>query len=98
MNTECHLYDARRTIFAITEQGGILNAAYRVNSNWDINGTVEALYDDNAFTAMSPRQVRHYRVHTKFRPASWATFTAAYNDMERHNNTKIRARLRCTVL
>jgi hypothetical protein len=36
---------------------------------------------------MSPRQVRHYRVHTRFRPTSWATITAAYNDMERHNNT-----------
>jgi hypothetical protein len=77
-----------RTIFAITEQGGILNAAYRVNSNWDINGTVEAMYDDNAFTTMSPRQLRHYRVHTKFRPAKWATFNASYTDMERHNNTQ----------
>lgn len=76
-----------RTIYDITEQGAILNAAYRVTNNWDINGSIEALYDDNAFTAMSPRQVRHYRVHTKFRPAKWATFTAAYNDMERHNNT-----------
>ncbi len=79
---------AARTIFAITEQGGILNAAYRVNSNWDINGTVEAMYDDNAFTTMSPRQLRHYRVHTKFRPAKWATFNASYTDMERHNNTQ----------
>ncbi len=77
-----------RTIFAITEQGGILNAAYRVTSNWDINGTVEAMYDDNAFTTMSPRQLRHYRVHTKFRPAKWATFNASYTDMERHNNTQ----------
>jgi hypothetical protein len=77
-----------RTIFAITEQGAILNASYRITSNWDINGTVEAMYDDNAFTTMSPRQLRHYRVHTKFRPAKWATFTAAYTDMERHNNTQ----------
>jgi hypothetical protein len=76
-----------RTTFAINENGGIFNAAYRVTSNWDINGSVEAIYDDNAFTAMSPRQVRHYRVHTKFRPEKWATFTAAFNDMERHNNT-----------
>ncbi|MGB0083046.1 MAG: hypothetical protein WBP90_16095 [Terracidiphilus sp.] len=77
-----------RTIFAITEQGGILNAAYRVTNNWDINGTVEAMYDDNAFTTMSPRQLRHYRVHTKFRPTNWATFNASYTDMERHNNTQ----------
>ncbi len=76
-----------RTVIAITENGGILNAAYRVTANWDINGTVEALYDDNAFTAMSPRQVRRYRIHTKFRPEKWAIFTAAYNELDRHNNT-----------
>jgi len=76
-----------RSTTAITENGVILNVAYRVTSNWDINGSVEALYDDNAFTAMSPRQVRHYRVHTKFRPEKWATISAAFNDMERHNNT-----------
>lgn len=77
-----------RTIFAITQQGGILNASYRVTSNWDLNGTVEAIYNDNAFTTMSPRQERHYRVHTKFRPAKWADFNASYTDMERHNNTQ----------
>ena len=88
INTGITVANPSRTIIAITENGGILNAAYRVTHNWDINGSVEALYDDNAFTAMSPRQVRHYRVHTKFRPEKWATFTAAFNDMERHNNTQ----------
>ncbi len=87
LNTAITAATPTRTIFAITEQGVILNAAYRVTSDWDINGTVEASYDDNAFTTMSPRQLRHYRVHTKFRPAKWALFTAAYTDMERHNNT-----------
>jgi hypothetical protein len=76
-----------RTLFAISEQGAILNASYRVTNNWDVNGSFEALYDDNAFTTMSPRQVRRYRVHTKFRPVKWAIFTAAYNDLEQHNNT-----------
>jgi len=88
INTGITSTNLTRSIIAITEQGGIFNASYRVNSNWNINGSVEALYDDNAFTAMSPRQIRHYRVHTKFRPAKWADFTAAYNDMERHNNTQ----------
>ena len=76
-----------RTTIAINENGGIFNAAYRVTANWDINGSVEAIYDDNAFTAMSPRQMLHYRIHTKVRPAKWASFTAAYNEMDRHNNT-----------
>ncbi len=71
----------------IHENGGIFNAALRPTANWNINGTVEALYDDNAFTPVGPRQTRHYRVHTLYRPKPWATLSGAYNDLERHNNT-----------
>jgi hypothetical protein len=71
----------------INQNGGIFNVALRPSTNWDINGTVEAIYDDNALTPVSPRETQHYRVHTKFRPMPWATFNAAYNDLERHNNT-----------
>ena len=87
LNTSVTSSTPDRTIFAIDENGGIFNAAYRVTSNWDINGTVEAMFDDNAFTAMSPRQAMHYRIHTKFRPSKWSLFTAAYYEMDRHNNT-----------
>jgi hypothetical protein len=71
----------------INEDGGIFNAAVRPFANWDINGSVEALYADNAFTPVGPRQTRHYRVHTMYRPKPWATISAAFNDLERHNNT-----------
>ena len=71
----------------IHENGGIFNAALRPANNWDLNGSVEALYNDNAFTPMGFRQLRHYRVHTLYRPKSWATVSGAYNDVERHNNT-----------
>ena len=71
----------------INENGGIFNAAWRPTNNWDVNGSVEALYDDNAFTPMGARQTRHYRVHTLYRPTTWATISGAYNDLERHNNT-----------
>jgi hypothetical protein len=71
----------------INENGGIFNAAVRPTSNWDINGTVEVAYADNAFTPVSPRQTRRFRVHTKYRPKPWATFTGAFSDLERHNNT-----------
>ena len=72
----------------INENGGIFNAALRPTDNWDVNGTVEMLYDDNAFTPVGPRQTKHYRVHTKYKPKPWATFSGAYNDLERHNNTE----------
>lgn len=71
----------------IHENGGIFNAALRPSKNWSLNGTVEVLYADNAFTPIGPRQTRHYRIHTKYRPKPWMTFTGAFNDLERHNNT-----------
>jgi hypothetical protein len=71
----------------INENGGIFNAAVRPTNDWDVNGTVEVLYDDNAFTPVGPRQTKHYRVHTLYRPKPWATLSGAFNDLERHNNT-----------
>ncbi len=71
----------------IHENGGILNAALHPANDWDVNGTVEIFYADNAFTAVGPRQTKHYRVHTLYKPRPWATFSGAYNDLERHNNT-----------
>jgi hypothetical protein len=71
----------------INQDGGIFSAAVRPSANWDINGSVEVLYADNAFTPVGARQTKHYRVHTKFRPKPWATISGAYNDQERHNNT-----------
>jgi hypothetical protein len=74
-------------IVTINENGGIFNAALRPTNHWDLNGSAEVLYDDNAFTPVGPRQTRHYRVHTTYKPKTWATFSGAYNDLERHNNT-----------
>ncbi len=71
----------------INENGGIFNAALRPTDHWDINGTAEVLYDDNAFTPVGPRQTKRFRVHTKFTPKPWATIWGSYNDQERHNNT-----------
>ncbi len=71
----------------INENAGIFNAALRPTNQWDINGTVEISYDDNAFTPMGARQLKHYRIHTLYRAKPWATFSGAFNDMERHNNT-----------
>jgi len=71
----------------IHENGGIFAAALRPAANWDLNGSVELLYRDNAFTPMGFRDLQHYRIHTLYRPRPWATVSGAYNDMESHNNT-----------
>ncbi len=75
------------TTYPINDNGAILAVATRPTNNWEINGSVEVLYADNVFTPVAPRELQHYRVHTMFRPKSWATISGAYNDLERHNNT-----------
>ena len=73
--------------FAIYEDGGTFGVNVQPANNWNINGSVELLYADNVLTPVAPRQLQHYRIHTTYRPQTWATFSAAYNDLERHNNT-----------
>jgi len=71
----------------IHESGGVFTTALRPATNWSINGSFEAMYNDNAITPAGFRQLRHYRVHTLYRPKPWATVSGAFNDLERHNNT-----------
>ena len=75
------------SLITINENGGIFNAALRPTDRWNLNGTVEIFYDDNAFTPVSPRQTKIYRVHSLYRPRTWASVTTSYLDTERHNNT-----------
>lgn len=71
----------------IDENGAIVSLALRPTNKWSINGSVEALYADNAFTPVGARQTRRYRLHTMYKPRPWATISGAWNDFERHNNT-----------
>jgi hypothetical protein len=67
--------------------GGIFTAALRPSDHWNVNGSVEVLYNDNAFTPVSPRELQHYRVHTIYKPRPWLTVSGVLNDLERRNNT-----------
>ena len=73
--------------YTINENGGTFGVAVQPANNWNINGSVEVLYADNVLTPVAPRELQHYRIHTTYRPKTWATFSGAYNDLERHNNT-----------
>jgi len=84
-NTTGYLVGA--TDYTINENGGTFGVALRPTNNWSINGSVEVLYADNVLTPVAPRELQHYRIHTRYRPRKWATISAAYNDLERHNNT-----------
>jgi hypothetical protein len=71
----------------INENAGVFNGVVRPAKNWDLNGSVEIGYYDNAFTTVLPRQLKQYRVHTIYKAKSWATVSGSYSDRERHNNT-----------
>jgi hypothetical protein len=73
--------------YTINENGGTFGVAVQPANNWNINGSIEVLYADNVLTPVAPRELQHYRIHTAYRPKTWATFSGAYNDLERHNNT-----------
>ncbi|MDP9052369.1 MAG: hypothetical protein M3O31_16855 [Acidobacteriota bacterium] len=71
----------------INENAGVFTAALHPAKHWDLNGSAEIGYADNAFTAVGQRQFRTFRMHTLYRPTGWATFTGSISDRERHNNT-----------
>jgi hypothetical protein len=73
--------------YTINENGGTFGVAMQPMNNLKVNASVEVLYADNVLTPVAPRQLQHYRIRTTYRPHTWATFSAAYNDLERHNNT-----------
>jgi hypothetical protein len=73
--------------YTINENGATFGVAVQPANNWNINGSIEVLYADNVLTPVAPRELQHYRIRTKYRPKTWATFSGAYNDLERHNNT-----------
>jgi hypothetical protein len=73
--------------FTIDENGATFGVNLQPANHWTINGSVEVLHVDNALTPVAPRDLQHYRIHTTYRPQAWATFSGAYNDLERHNNT-----------
>ncbi|HKN70146.1 MAG TPA: hypothetical protein VJX30_03885, partial [Terriglobales bacterium] len=61
--------------FTIHENGGTFGVAAQPANNWHINGSVEVLYADNVLTPVAPRELQHYRIHTTYRPKTWATFS-----------------------
>jgi hypothetical protein len=71
----------------INENAGVFTAALHPAKHWDLNGSAEIGYADNAFTAVGQRQFKIFRLHTLYRPTGWATFTGSFSDRERHNNT-----------
>ena len=70
----------------INENGGLFNIDLRPTSRLRLNGSFEGNYADNAYVQVNPRQSYQYKLRANYKPKDWAIFSAAYNDIERHNN------------
>jgi hypothetical protein len=70
----------------IYENAGILGFALQPTQQWRINAKIEASYDDKAYTQISPRQLYHYHIQSRYKPREWATITGTFNDLERRDN------------
>ena len=72
--------------FPIFENAGILGVALQPTRQWRLNGKIEASYDDRAYTQISPRQLYHHHIQSRYKPKEWATITGTFNDLERRDN------------
>jgi hypothetical protein len=64
----------------------LLNVVLRPNAQWRVNGSVETGWADNVYVAVAPRQFQQYQIRATYRPKDWATFSGAYNDLERRDS------------
>ena len=64
-----------------------LQCCLRPTNHWDLNGTARLRITTTRSRRWARGRLKHYRVHTMYRPKPWATVSGAFNDLERHNNT-----------
>ena len=80
--------DAGGDFIPIHEDWGLFGAALRPTPQWRINFNIEAMYADNSFTRISPRQMQHYRLRTTYNPHAWLTFAGTTNIFESRDNVQ----------
>jgi hypothetical protein len=57
----------------------------RPTDKWRLNGDIELMSADNAFTRISPRHLQLYRIKTNYRPKDWMNLGAAVYIRENRN-------------
>lgn len=72
----------------IHENWGLFGATLRPTPQWRINVNVDAMYADNSFTRISPRQLQHYIMRTTYKPHSWLSFDGTINIRESRDNVE----------
>ncbi len=57
-------------------------------TNLSVNANVDAMYADNSFTEISPRQIQHYRVRSMYKARPWMNLSGTLNIFESRNNVR----------
>ncbi len=74
------------SVVPIYENAGILGFALQPTRQWRLNAKLEASFDDRVYTQISPRQLYHYHIQSRYKMKEWATITGTFNDLERRDN------------
>jgi hypothetical protein len=80
--------DAGGDFIPIHENWGLFGAVLRPLPQWRVNFNVDAMYADNAFTRISPRQLQHYRLRSTYQPHPWLTLAGTVNLFESRDNVQ----------
>ena len=72
----------------IHENGGLFALVTEPMSNLSIKLNAEAMYADEAFTQISPRQMYHEILRTIYRPRPWMSFAGAVNLWDSRDNVE----------
>ena len=80
--------DAGGDFIPIHEDWGLFGVALRPTPEWRVNFNVDAMYADNSFTRISPRQLQHYVMRTTYKPHPWLTVAGTVNIFESRDNVQ----------
>jgi len=71
---------------SIHEHWGLLGFYLQPTDKLRIHANVDAMYADNTFVEISPRQIQHYRFRTTYKAAPWMNLSGTINLFENRNN------------
>lgn len=80
--------DAGGDFVPIHEDWFLFGSALRPLPQWRVNFNVDAMYADNAFTRISPRQLQHYILRSTYKPHTWLMISGTANIFESRDNVQ----------
>jgi hypothetical protein len=83
--TVASVLEAENDNVQINAHSALAGFSAKPTDKWRLNGDVELMSADNAFTRISPRHLQLYRIKTNYRPKDWMNLGAAVYIRENRN-------------